>query len=91
MSETMSGKRHFSGVIASRIAESNKKKRYFPPHNRQICPHCNQCLTMKTFLRHRKLYCTASEEWIVDTKEAKDDLDDKDNEGMYIMISTKCV
>ncbi len=58
-----------SGFLASRIANSRKRKRVVIPKNRQNCPHCNQLLTIKTFRRHQKLFKRKDGTWLKESDE----------------------
>ena len=44
-------------VIASRVEKSKKKPRSSTCRS-HYCPHCERNLTLKTFKRHQKLFCS---------------------------------
>ena len=74
MAEKTSSSSVFASVlIASLAAESSRKKPRlsFTNQRRQLCPHCNQNLSMKTLKKNKRLYCTSDGSW-VDTKSTQE-------------------
>ena len=65
----MDGRR--SGALARRIsAVSRKRRKSQTSHrHRQICPHCNQSLTLKTYRKHQKLFLRSDSTWMSDNEE----------------------
>ena len=47
--------------LASRVRQSSRKR---PRDGRELCPHCDQYLSIKTFKRHRTLFQKGDGTWI---------------------------
>lgn len=60
-----------SGSLARRISAASRKRRKPQTSNsrRQICPHCKQSLTLKTYKKHQKLFLRSDKTWMSDNDE----------------------
>lgn len=49
-------------LLASRVKQSSRKRSRSAP--RELCPHCDQSLSLKTFKKHKALFCKSDGTWI---------------------------
>lgn len=57
--------------LAPRIAESSKRRSKITLRansaKSQLCGHCNLSLSLKTFKKHKRLYCNSDGKWLLST------------------------
>ena len=65
-------------MLANRVAESSKKRPRLstPQQRRYHCPHCQQSLTSKTFMLHKKFHTKEDGTWVIKEKAAEKSLDE---------------
>lgn len=61
-------------MLASRVEQSSRKRPRDPPP-RELCPHCDQNLNIKTFKKHKTLFCRSDGTWVKDDVQASDAVD----------------
>ena len=87
-----------TGFLASRIAllrNRASKTVPLPSTSRQLCPHCDQDLSQKTFRKHRKLFCRSDGSWVRSDKiketKSTTQLPVTDSDGRHKAILYLCV
>ena len=66
-------------MLVSRVRRSAKKRTRAIA--RELCPHCDQNLCMKTFKRHKSLFLRDDGTWIKNATDA-DNVEDEEAQGM---------
>ena len=82
-----------SSFLAPRIAESSRRKAKITLRanslRSQLCGHCNQNLSLKTFKKHKKLYYKSDGTWLIDSEATSNSCASASSECMHIVVLIK--